>query len=620
MSITAGINLGFKRGTQAALDAIINNGNNSATPGSFYLTDDTHRLYVGNDDHSLSPVNEGITFVSALTDLPTLTAANKESYQGQFYYVSGANILCVASGLNWVQINPDTYYMLSQRAGANNFTLTSSTDNNTGVTTVNVTTNIVEDKFIGGEQQTETNSARAQFSFQIEAAATAGMTVDSVNKKITFAPPAGAVYTLDGPATDVSGDTGVTLTLTGSNNTSYPIVFAQGNGGVTPHWNATTKTLTLDGGGLQGATYTIAADTTDSNKIVLTLQDAAGNRASADIKPIIHYGSDGTTSTESAVGTYDSTNHTLEFTLDTYTTDEIDDKIQESLNSVDGLYFAGTIGTSGTYANFAALASDLTNLQSGAFFKICSDMEAPVGITLTGLGGKTDLQAGDVIIVSGPEDANGDLTGQSVVYHYIPSGDDEDLYYQPNLEIDDHQRITFELTNGSTSTATHRVNFAAGNNGVVISGREETGTAIGENQTLLVSHKTLAAAPADTPATAKIQDISSNTNDTYTAITGLSFDDYGHVTGYQTQQITFTSNKLDSIRQTVTDSSANGVSSKTITTKYIDLTGQQKDDNSLVISSSSLVTSIDNTGATGANPAAISINLVWGSFTAPSGT
>lgn len=618
MSITAGINLGFKRGTQAALDAIINNGNNSATPGSFYLTDDTHRLYVGNDDHSLSPVNEGITFVSALTDLPTLTAANKESYQGQFYYVSGANILCVASGLNWVQINPDTYYMLSQRAGANNFTLTSSTDNNTGVTTVNVTTNIVEDKFIGGEQQTETNSARAQFSFQIEAAATAGMTVDSVNKKITFAPPAGAVYTLDGPATDVSGDTGVTLTLTGSNNTSYPIVFAQGNGGVTPHWNATTKTLTLDGGGLQGATYTIAADTTDSNKIVLTLQDAAGNRASADIKPIIHYGSNGTTYTESAVGTYDSTNHTYEFTLDTYTADEVDEKIQENLNAVDGLYFAGTIGTSGTYGNFAALQSDITNLQNGAFFKISTDMSAPVGITLTGLPNGKDLQAGDVIIVSGPEDANGDLTGQNVVYHYIPSGDDEDLRYHPNLEIDDHQRVTFELTNGAQTTDKHRINFAAGNNGVTITGREDTDNTVTESQTLLVSHKTLAAAPADTPATAKTQSITNGTTDSYTAITGLSFDDYGHVTGYQTQQLNFTVNQLSSVRQTVADSSANGTSSKTITTKYIDLSGKQLDDNSLIINSSSLATSIDNAGTTGA--ASISINLVWGSFEAPSGT
>ena len=46
--------------------------------------------------------------------MPTVTAENKSQYAGQFYYVSGSNILCVYSGAangtngGWVQINPNT--------------------------------------------------------------------------------------------------------------------------------------------------------------------------------------------------------------------------------------------------------------------------------------------------------------------------------------------------------------------------------------------------------------------------------------------------------------------------------------------------------------------------------
>jgi len=51
-TITGTPNVGFRMGTESGLKTLA-----SATKGTFYLTTDTHRLYIGNDDGSLSPVN-----------------------------------------------------------------------------------------------------------------------------------------------------------------------------------------------------------------------------------------------------------------------------------------------------------------------------------------------------------------------------------------------------------------------------------------------------------------------------------------------------------------------------------------------------------------------------------
>ena len=114
-------NVMFKRGLQANLPA-----NGSALDGSFYLTTDTNRLYVGNGTN-LVELNKSITVVNTANDLPTSGVE-----VGQFYYIKGSsgtpgtdengnprtrvgNILAVvtsvdAGGTNptWVQVNPDT--------------------------------------------------------------------------------------------------------------------------------------------------------------------------------------------------------------------------------------------------------------------------------------------------------------------------------------------------------------------------------------------------------------------------------------------------------------------------------------------------------------------------------
>ena len=98
--------ISFLHGTQDSLNTLIKNG--GAVEGAFYLTKDTHRLYVGrkSDNNSIVPVavNEGVIVVDKLESLPETSTINA----GEFYYISDKNILCIYNGQEFVQINPDT--------------------------------------------------------------------------------------------------------------------------------------------------------------------------------------------------------------------------------------------------------------------------------------------------------------------------------------------------------------------------------------------------------------------------------------------------------------------------------------------------------------------------------
>ena len=101
-TISAGKNIQFLLGTQANLEKYIS-GSSTAAEGTFYLTNDTHRLYVGTSLGTAVPVNEGVITVPNLDALKTISA-----HPGEFYYVTNGNILCVYTGKEWVQINNNT--------------------------------------------------------------------------------------------------------------------------------------------------------------------------------------------------------------------------------------------------------------------------------------------------------------------------------------------------------------------------------------------------------------------------------------------------------------------------------------------------------------------------------
>ena len=98
-------NVIFKQGLQDSLDLL--STQKKAIEGAFYLTSDSHRLYIGLQDKTVAPVNEGVTTVPGVGSLPAANTLSK-LHAGEFYYATAENILCVFNGKEWIQINANT--------------------------------------------------------------------------------------------------------------------------------------------------------------------------------------------------------------------------------------------------------------------------------------------------------------------------------------------------------------------------------------------------------------------------------------------------------------------------------------------------------------------------------
>lgn len=101
-------NVMFKRGTQSSF-------NNLSTyqDGCFYLTTDSHRLYIGTGNNKADLVSQSVITYDNWAAIEALSNSSSSSYapglcsEGQFYYAKAENILCTYSNGKWIQINPD---------------------------------------------------------------------------------------------------------------------------------------------------------------------------------------------------------------------------------------------------------------------------------------------------------------------------------------------------------------------------------------------------------------------------------------------------------------------------------------------------------------------------------
>lgn len=95
----------FLRGSQAGFEGL-----GTYEAGVFYLTKDTNRLYIGNDDKTASLLNQGVQVVQNVAALPSAPPA----HDGDFIYCIDENVLAYYDGTansgagGWTQINPDT--------------------------------------------------------------------------------------------------------------------------------------------------------------------------------------------------------------------------------------------------------------------------------------------------------------------------------------------------------------------------------------------------------------------------------------------------------------------------------------------------------------------------------
>lgn len=250
-------NVIFKRGSHANLTANVydfdtKTAKSGLQDGTFYLTTDTNRLYIGNNN-KLVELNKSITTVTKVSDLPTTGVE-----VGQFYYVSGTNnptegsdkadnthkgnILAVYLGEaagGWVQVNPDT----NTDAGYDRLKTASFSNK-----TVSTATNQITYTLSLNSVHTGVNGAAAEKSIT---AVTANLVIDG-NDLVSIVPSVsvgvGSVY--DSSTTSVS----VTTTGTGA-NTNQKVTIKAGNSNIDLS-DSTTNNIVIKG---KNTTYTFGS-------------------------------------------------------------------------------------------------------------------------------------------------------------------------------------------------------------------------------------------------------------------------------------------------------------------------------------------------------------------------
>lgn len=598
-------NVLFKQGTQASLDTI--RYNKTAIDGSFYLTNDTHRLYIGRSDGDAVPVNEGVNTVATLDDLPQITAANAPSYVGQFYYVSGPNILCVYSASTqggavrggWVQINPNTDTHLSD------LKINVTVEN--GVATVS--TSITEaDSANSGSADTTTRNFKVQGAGGITVGATE--TSDGNNDILTITGDQYAIAA--GTANSVTNEVPIELSSDGGHDSSVTL---KGGENVT-----LSKT---DGGAIKiDAADTQIASATGANEasgFSVTVTDSAGNSEKATINPQILVG--GTQDTQQTISFQNGT-----ATLPVYTASELDAK----LAGLDAMTYKGTVGI----RSIATAVAD-NGAKIGDTYLLDDDIAAIV----TSTGNKPGIK-GDMIIARGTEGADGNITSATLVWDIIPSGNDNytDTNYigKPTTgtgasgdgNYADKHYEGFKLQDTIENESVGEVDLYAGDN-INISG---TGLTKGQDiigNKILISHADVASSGGSAaPATKVISsgsdtDFTQHPNVTFnvTAVTEVTRDAKGHVIGVKTKDLVLkdTQATIDKNDYQSATATASGVTTATITNTLVSSNADgdpvSNTSGTFGLASSSLSLLVTNTGTgNAAKSTVVTADIVWGTF------
>lgn len=461
-------NIMFKRGLQANLPQ-------TAVDGSFYLTEDTQRLYVGiGEGNAPVELNRTIRSVESLTALNALQGpvgpnANDGVAVGDFYYVAGGansvsgNILAYCSAVDaatgkptWIQINPDTNTKLA--------TSTAAVSKTTVTDGVKVATSV-----------SDTEGRTASGDFQIVG-----------SKNITVA------LTADGQ---------IKISTPDGHDTTYEIKTQANSSKGTILLDSTGTDSSINIGG-KNSDVTVTSD--NSGNITIGVADMRTKKIAVDAKPTSGNGFDLKVDGMD-VGDFDPTiklgdNEAIHFvngnaTLPVYTKTEVDTKVSNSLKTFDAMAYKGTV----TSADASTKLASTGNV--GDTYKAAAEITTPV-----------KAHTGDLIIAKGTDGA--------VSWDVIPSGDD--------------QTITGAATTSGISVSDQSGTLAEIS--VVEGNKIKVGNKIeGKKTTLTVGHEAITQ-PTPVAGTAVTQ--TAKTNAEFTAITDIVEDGYGHVTGITTKKLT----------------------------------------------------------------------------------
>ena len=468
----------FKLGTQASLNTL-KASQKGWEVGTFYLTSDSSRLYIGQENE-LALLNKSVEIYD---NLNTLKAKTTVSTEGDIAYCVNENVLAYYNGTTWNQINPDDDTILTALVQS----VSSVTDG------VKITT--------GG-----TNSD-------------AGKTVTSADVTITGVNGA-KVAMASNKALTITGDT---YTLNAQEHATNDIDLVLGSAlqdDSTVHIKGgdnVTITKTADSNGIQ-----IAAKDTKLNDISLGLGDngelqvGASDTGNTNVlkKQKLGYFVDGSY--------YGIGSDTKQVDLPVYSKEQVDNLFKK----LDGMTYRGTIGTSGT--TFTMDAS-FNVLKGGTATEIhIGDMFLVQGGSLTYVTGKT-AKTGDMLIATakdGKSETSGVLAIGDVEWTYVPAGDDADTdttYIFKASGTTDSMTITSSNGGGTVG----KIAFTEGD-GIVIESTDNGGSS--PNQlSVNIKHGTY--------DTAETTDNKSLTNGgTFDVIDSITYNN-GHIRGINTKTI-----------------------------------------------------------------------------------
>ena len=572
--IDNGSKVKFLLGTQEALEPYIA-GTTSAVNGTFYLTNDTHRLYVGNNAGKAVPVNEGVTTVQNLTLLES--TYSDIAHPGEFFYITDGNILCVCAGLD--------------SAGKKHFV---QINNNTDTFVKSATTTITAtDSVATLAQKFEYGGGSGDFTDTFQIAAAGGISVSVDGTKVTLTGTTNKGLGFSVVSDSVAATATATLKLTDSKNNTVTTDIKSANSNLlnlTTDTDGKVLTLTPKDQSITGIDVS-AAET--GFKTTITNWD--GDEVSDTIDPQITYGSNGQSTVSFTNGTA---------TLDVYTKGEVD-ALERAINAMTYKGLTRSDTYTGSDINDIPAWSTIVNNNGTTKIGDTYLFVDSIKVSQTGSSENGETYAKGTLAIAktstNGENSNGYLTG-TIDWDYVQSTVDTDTTYKFLVDTTNKK---VQLISNVDNNAKGSITFANG----TLTTAAVTSADDGQSATVKFNHNTVTRKDTTTTAT---QDVATPDNlaaaTSVTIVDGVTTDNYGHITAVNTKTVTLkdTTSKITDFTGSVAVSNKIATLSSSIKTEY----GSNNED---TITKELYKITSDTLSLTASNNQ-LTVELEWGSF------
>lgn len=559
----------FLRGTQNALKTLI--ANNSGVNGTFYLAEDSHRMYMGIDGGKIVPINDSIISVAAVENLPT-TGVYGDAEVGTFYYAAKENVLCIYNGTKWVQINPDTNIKsgaLNAKVGteANSAAIagTLKDTNNNDITISGVTLKGAGDLLVSVTDNVITLSVGATGE---ESPLNYNLTVanDTANNKVD-------VKLIQGANSEKG-------TVSFAADTTSGLAVSEANGVVTYDGTGLLNKVNQNAQQYQVNAVTGAAAANDKTGFTIGVTQGTDTK-SGSIDPIISYGDKQTTHFVNGIAS-----------LDVYSKAQVDEQIDAQMRSLNALQYQSTITILPTLAK---------DIKIGYTYKV-ANTDGIKYIDSEGI--EQTAKYGDLLIANShsEENSEGNIIAD-LYWDHVESGDETDTTYSGTL-FEHGIAIKKDIGNDNIIS----VKLSEGTNIVLTDTQDEKN----HSNTIEIAHESISTTNDSANPSSGVTQTAKDTVE-LTVVSGLTIVN-GHITEVEYTKHTLTDTDTDTHAHLDSNVYAVSAADKGVT---IGNTLKLKYDNSTDTESKNgtfnMVSDNDNLTIT-AKENQVHVGLYWGTF------